>query len=263
MGAFGNFMGGLADIGRGVTHGPGGGWKEWLFGGGATDPKNAQLQDAGFMRGYIKDRLGQIDSRQAPQTGSVNINTGPQSEWRAREMALANQLGRVASGQEKGAGELAVGRQFQQGLAAQMAQQRMARGAGAGIAARAAARNAGDMTVNASGMAQQAALQDQGVARQLLAGVLGQGRGADIGLATSQAGLTQQGNLANLHAKLQTMGMNDQAALGYLSQMFGISQAEMAARLAQEQTAMQDQGIFGDLLQMGGALAGAYIGKPG
>lgn len=234
-----------------------------LFGGGATDPRKAQLQDGGYMRGYIKQRLGGLDGRQAPQAGNTQIAMGPQDQWRQREMALADSLGRVASGAEKGAGEMAVGRQFQQGLAAQMAQSRMARGGNAGIAARAAARSAGDMTVNAAGQSSQAALQDQGVARQLLAGVLNQGRGADIGLATNQAGMNQQTSLANMHAKLQMMGMNDQAALAYLAQMNQMSIAEMQARLAQEQTNAQDTGLFGDLLQAGGGLGAAYLGRPG
>lgn len=257
-----------------------------------ADPSKAKLEGGQYMRDYLTGRLGGVDGRAAPQAGrttigqvaqgqGAQIDTGPQGQFRAREMLLADQAARVASGQDKGAGELAVRRQMAQAAAQQQAMAASQRGANAGIAGRAAARGLGANSVDAAGMAGQAALQDQGAARNLLAGVLGQGRAADIGIAGQQAGLNQQMNLANLdaqnqkvfqqagldqatslanmQARLQQQGMNDQMSLGLMAQLYGISLAEMQARLGQEAANMGQTGIFGDLLQVGGSLGAAAV----
>lgn len=224
-----------------------------------ADPANAKLEDGAFMRDYIKQQMGGLNGRPVPRASAASINTGPQNQWRDREMSLADQLQKVASGQQMGAGEMAIRRGMNQAAAAQQAQAAMARGGMAGIAGRSAARNLGNLSVDAAGQGAQAALQDQGAARNLLAGVLGQGRGADIGIATNQAGLNQQTSLANQDAELKARGMDDQARLAYLAQMHGISVAEMQARLAQEAANMGQTGILPDLLQAGGALGGAAI----
>jgi hypothetical protein len=127
------------------------------------------------------------------------------------------------------------------------------------------------------------------MADQTMAGLLTSGRSADIGLATGQAGLNQQAGLANMDAqnqrvfqqagldqstslanmqsRLQAMGMNDQASLAYLSQLYGVDAAEMQARLQQEQLRLQGQAnknqLLGNLLVAGGTVAGAYLGGPG
>lgn len=224
-----------------------------------ADPSKAVLQDGDWMRDYLKGRMGGIDGRQAPQVNGARIATGQQAQWRGREMTLADQLAGVASGQQAGAGELAVRRAQRQGVAQQLAGAAMQRGANAGIAGRAAARGIGSINVNAAGQASQAATADQAQARGLLAGVLGQGRSADIGLATNQAGLDQQAGLANQAARLQQMGMNDAAIAQTLGQMYGISAAEMQARLAQEAAYMGQEGILPSLLQVGGAMGQAAV----
>lgn len=250
---------GINAAGRGLKKA--GSWFEDKFGNpmdwgkNPVDPSVANLQDAGYLRDYIKGRLGGIEGRQAPQVGAARIAGGPQGQWRGQQMSLAQQLAGVASGQQKGAGELAVGRQFAQGTAAQMAAARMARGAGAAQGARAAARGIGNMTVDASGAAQRAALDDQTAARGLLAGVLGQGREQDIGLASGQAGLDQQANLANQAAKLQQMGMNDAQIAQMLGQLYGISATEMQGRIGIAMGNAQQQGYLGSLMQGAGQAA--------
>lgn len=259
-----------------------------------ADPNNAKLEGGQYMRDYLQGRLGGVDGRQAPQAGrttigqvrqgqGANINTGPQDQFRMREMLLADQAARVASGQDKGAGELAVRRQMQQAAAQQQSNAASQRGGAAGMAGRAAARGLGANSVNAAGMAGQAALQDQGAARNLLAGVLGQGRGADIGLATQQAGLNQQMNMANLDAqnqkvfqqagldqatslanmqsKLAQSGMNDQQSIALMAQFYGISLAEMQARLGQEVTNMGQTGYVAEIMQQAGPLVTAAATK--
>lgn len=239
-------------------------FKNVMFGGMGQqiDPNQARLQGGDFMRDYLRGQLGGVGGRQAPQVGAAQVAQGPQSQFRGQQQQLAGQLMGVASGQQMGAGEMAVRRQMQQAMAQQVAQSRMARGGNAAIAARAGARAMGDLGVNAAGQSAQAAMGDQTQARGLLAGVLGQGREQDIGLASQNAALQQQANLANQAAKLQQLGMNDEQIARLLGQMYGVDAAELQARLGVMQGNQQQHGIFGDLLQAAGGLGAAYIMKP-
>lgn len=255
--------------------------KKTLFGTEAppVDPTQFRPQHGGIISGFIQEQLGRggaAPTVTAPTAGRTAVAMGPQDQFRARELALADQLGGVASGQQMGAGEMGVRRQMQQALAGLQAQQRMARGSNAATAARSAVRAGGDMGVNAAGMSAQAALGDQQAARGMLGQLLGQGRGADIGLATTQAGLDQQRNLANAQmglqagmanqgANLQQQGLNNQWDLGLLGQLLGLDQAQLQAQLAA--TGMQQQfgnkpGLLGDLLGVGGQVGAAALSNP-
>lgn len=256
------------------------------------DPNAGRLEGAEEMRRRIRSGLDAVSGRAAPSMGrttiggvaqgrSASLDPRQQAEFRAREMALADRLTGVASGQQMGAGELATMRQGQRAVAQQQAFARMGRGAGAASAARTAARGAGEIGLGVAGQAQQAALSDQSAANAQLAGVLGQGRSADINIAGQNAQLGQQMNLANLDAqnqrvfqqagldqarslaemqsKLATMGMNDQASLGLMAQLFGISATEMQGRLAQEGQKIENYkpGWGGQAIQAVGSIVAA------
>ena len=55
--------------------------------------------------------------------------------------------------------------------------------------------------------------------------------------------------------------MNDQAIAQYLSQLYGVDAATMAARLGIMQGNQAQPGLLGDLLQMGGTLGAAAMTK--
>ena len=107
---------------------------------------------------------------------------------------------------------------------------------------------------------QLTALSDRMAAEQALQGTLGQGRGADLSLAGQNAAFQQQTNLqqgqmnqgvnlANLQSQLAQTGMDDARQLAMLSQLFGVSEAEMRARLGQEASFNQNrsQGLVNTL----------------
>ncbi len=261
------------------------------------DPNASQYADRDYINQQLRQGIGGAQNRAAPTVGQTQlgrtqlgqasqIDQNPQAQFRGMEMGLANRLQGVASGQQAGAGELAVNRQIGQALAAQQAQARGARGAGAGMAALSAARNSGDIGLAGAGQAAQAQMSDQANANAQLAGVLGQGRGADIGMATSQAGFgqqmgmanmnalnqatSQQGqmnqatSLANLQAQLQQTGMNDQAIAQYMQQLTGMNANEMQARMQQEQSMAGQSGLVGSLMSAGAPiLASAMLGPAG
>jgi len=221
-----------------------------------------QLEHGPQLRDQIQQRLGASTGRTAPQaTGvqSVNgsaIDQRAQMQFRGGEQMQADRLQAIAAGAQKGPGELAVNRQIQGALANQQAQAGMARGSSAGFGSLAAARGAQQIGVTGAGMAGEQAMRDRMAAEQQLTGVLGQGRSADIGLATSQAGLNQQAalanqqaqqntQLANLQARLAQSGMDDQAQLAYMQQLTGMDLAELQARM---EAGKRESSAYGGLL---------------
>lgn len=242
--------------------------RDVLLGGAGkqVNPANAQYGDRQYVMNVAQNGMSAVNSRQAPQAQRTVLggapNMAPQGQARDASMQLAQTLQGIAGGQQKGAGELAVGRQTNQALANQQGAAMMARGPMAGAGALTAARNSADISGAAAGQAAQAAAGDQANANALLSQVLGQTRAQDLGVAGmeqqqvfQQAGLDQATSLANAQARLQTMGMNDQAALAYLSTITGMNQAELAARMQQEQTQLSQPGILPGILQAGGQIA--------
>ncbi len=211
--------------------------KEWLFGGKATKNMASEPATAGYQRQFLKN---DFMKRDAPM-----MNTGMADQARAGQNQLAQMLFQQASGERAGAGELAVQRQTGRALADQTSNAQMARGGGAAMAARNAARNSADIGVNAAGQAAIAQLQDQQSAQNQLGGLLGMQRSQDI----QTAGANQQAQLAQ--SGLQ---------LGALAQMLGVDQAALQQDLAKRGLKMQDQGMFPSLLQLGGQIGAAYAG---
>lgn len=260
-------------------------------------PPASVLPRADQIVNYAQGQLDTIGGRQAPQAGRTMVgavNTGQgarldprgQAQFRNAQLQTLDNLQGIATGQQAGAGELAVQRQGLRALAQQQGMARMARGGNSAMAARAAARTGGEIGLNVAGQAQQAALQDQASANAQIAGLATQGRGQDLDMASQnaqlgqqmnlanlsaqnqqifqQAGLDQATSLANMQARLAQTGMNDTAQLAYLSQIFGVSQAEMQGRLAEEQIKMQkkanSQAFWGGLFQTAGSIgAGAAL----
>lgn len=208
------------------------GVQNWLVGGDATKDINPKLNHGDYMGGYLQNALGGL--------GGQRLNFGAADQSRGQMGQLASQLQGVASGTQKGAGEMAVDRQMGQATAAQQALANMARGSNTALAMRNAGRNQADLGVAGAGQAQQAALNDQTNARGQLAGLLSQMRSGDF---------TQQG--------LQQQNYNGQnsAAQGYLGQLLGLDQAQLQALLQKNQLGMQDQGHLAALLQAAGSAA--------
>lgn len=173
---------------------------------------------------------------------SAQVDPNQQAQFRAMQLAQAQQLQGIANGTQQGAGELAAQRQVQQAIAQQQGIASNARGGqNAALAFRGAANNAAGIGLQGAGMSQQAALQDQQAAQGQLANSLNQGRSGDIGLATTNAQLQQN-----------QYGQNLNALTGLNAQQLQAQQGSMGAALGQ-------QGIAGGLLNAGATVAGAAI----
>lgn len=219
-------------------------WSNMFLGGLEVGraPK-PEYQHQGQVEGLINQGFGRTNTA-APQ-----LNAGPQDQFRQGQTQQVQQLQGIASGQQKGAGELAAERQVQNALAGQFAGARMARGGNAGLANLNAQSNAAGIGLAGAGMGQQAALQDQMNAQGLLTGALSQGRGQDLSLAGQNANLTQQGQQ-----------MNNQMYIQLLSQLTGMDANLLAAQFQAWQADKQQPGLLGGLLSAGGQVAAAAAG---
>lgn len=178
-------------------------------------------------------------NRQAPTIAGTQLavdQTGRQGV-----LDTAQRLGGIASGQQAGAGELAVNRQIGQATAQQMAAARMAHGANAALALRNMMRLNADTRFAGAGAAAQAQMQDQQAANAQLGSLYGNLYGADIGVAGQNAQLGQSAQVANQQAALQQRGMNDALQVQALGQLLGWDQQTINAHLAQIQQQRANQ----------------------
>jgi hypothetical protein len=236
-----------------------------LYGGKATEGLSTQGENHGYLTDVASRGLNTVNAREAPMAQSAQLgqaaqlDSAQQAQVRAQQQQTAGYLQGILGGQQAGAGELAVNRQVGQANAAQMAAARMARGAGAALAARGAARNQMDIGLAGAGQAAQAQMGDQQMAVGQLGGLLAQTREGDLGLAGQNAQLQQQRMLQQ--GQFQQTGMNDQQQLGYMAQLGGMDQAQWEREIAKRQIALGDRGSIGNIFNAGGQMLAQYAGQ--
>lgn len=146
-------------------------------------------------------RIAQTQVGPTSLANAAQINTDPQAEMRAAQTGLVSGLQGAISGKEPSVAAIMLRNATDRNVANQYAMAQAANGMNTGFAQRTAMNNAAEMNQNA--VMQQALLRAQEItaARGQLGSVLDSTRGADIGLATNQAGMQQQTNLANTGAQ--------------------------------------------------------------
>lgn len=217
---------------------------------GDDQPQQPQYQDRDKILALINQGYGAggLTSYQAPQLSM------PDQAFRNAQLQQLGQLQGVASGQQQGAGELAVQRQYANALAAQQAQARMARGANAALAYRNAADQSAALGSSAAGMGQQAAMQDQMNAQGMIGQTAAAGRQADFNTANANAGY-QQG----------AQQLNSANYLALLNSLSGMSGNQLGAQTAYAQAQQQrnDALLGAGMSAAGQVLAAKYYGRGG
>lgn len=173
---------------------------------------------------------------------AATINQTPQDQFRAQQMTLANQLADQAAGKGPSLAQNQLKAATGRNIAGAMAMAASQRGSTAGAGMRQVANQAAQANQQAAAQSADLRMQEQMAARQQLAGVTGAAREQDIGLATQQAGLTQQTALANQAAQntgtLQQGAMNQQTAL---ANQAATNEAKMLQSQLTQQTNLANQ----------------------
>lgn len=216
-------MPGLSDFLQGAGGGAmaggsmGGPWGA-LAGGAAGGILSLFGNDDDALKSRLDDYYKQIQNRQAPQMGPA-AQSGF-SDFRGNQTDLVKRLEALSKGQ----GPSLAMEQLKASTDRNMAQQASIAQSGRGNQGAAAM-----MAANASaGLGQQAAqtgvqarIAEQQMALQQLGGAINQGRNSDEANTQFNAQQTNYNMEANLRAKLQAMGYNDQAISNILQQMNG------------------------------------------
>lgn len=197
-----------------------------------TSPSTADLsgvhsaQNAAFgLAQNVGNERQTFIPQAAPQQATTVLDTGAADQTRARQTAALDALTGAANGTVPSAAEIAARAAAGRAAASNLGQARALGGRSAGGVARAATLANTDLAArtNADLMANRA--NEQAVARNQLVDALGGVRNQDIGQATTQANLTQQGAGNNLNATLQTNNQNQdwrKALLDAQLQAYGI-----------------------------------------
>jgi hypothetical protein len=177
--------------------------------GAFTSPTTVDLtpvhaaQNAAFGLGA---NLGQERYDYAPGTAPaqnvVGLDTGQEDQIRARQLGALDQLTAAASGNVPSAAEIQGQRQAGTDAANILGAARALGGRSAGGVARAASLGAADTLAKTRADAMAGRATETANARNALANALEGTRGQDIGVAGTNAGLTQQAYGNNLNAQL-------------------------------------------------------------
>lgn len=154
----------------------------------------------------------------AAQAVGANINQDQQAQFRNQQMGLADVLRAQAAGQGPSLAQSQYDRNTQQAIRQQNSQAASMRGINPALAARLSGQNIAGIQQDAAANSAAIRAQEQMAAQSQLGQLVGQGRQADIGLATDQAQLQQAAGLQNAQLGTQTNLANLQSALTAQSQ---------------------------------------------
>lgn len=196
------------------------------LGGGILGGLAGAFSGDNGAQGYqdtLKQLAGQYGNREAPQAG-LAAQAG-YSGFRGAQAGLIAQLQSMAAGNGPSAAAIQMRQAMDRAAAAQASAAAGAggRGVNAGAAMRTAMNNTAALqSQNARDTAIMRA-QEQLAATGMLGNTINQGRNSDENVNQFNASQTNQTALANLQAKLQTMGMDQQGQLQALALAMGVA----------------------------------------
>jgi hypothetical protein len=200
-------------------------------------------------QGTLDSAMAGAQNRQTPlaqaaQAGSATIDQTQGNQSRGQLEALAQALTARSQGRAPSLAELQMNQGLSSAISAQRAQAASARGVSPGMAQRLAAQGIASAQADIAGQGAMLRAAEQAQTEQALGGLLSGMRAQDLGVATSQAGLqqqtnlanagfTQQANLANQAAEFTNRGQMDSALSTYLGMGMGreVDQAGMYGNL--------------------------------
>lgn len=221
MGGFNTQGAGQGAVGGAMTGasigGPWGALIGGVAGGAIGGFTGGDTADQGRSRQMLMDYYNSVGGRGAPQAGPA-AQSG-YSGFRQNQADLISRLEALSKGQ----GPSLAMQQFQQATDRNVSnQQAMAAGGRGGpLASFNAANNMGMLGANAAQGSAQARIEEQRMALAMLGQNISSGRGADEATNMFNTGQTNETSLANLQARLKSMGLDDSTILGIIGQLQG------------------------------------------
>jgi len=208
----------------------------WEFMGGEQGDPYGFMLGRDYYRQQYRQGAADAASRESPAAQAAQIQQQQQEQFRQQQLQNLYALQQRAQGRgPTSAAEASALEQGEAGKRLAQAQALSARGVSGSAAQRAAQETQARAGISAQQQRGLIRQQEQAQAQQALGQLAGQMRGADIGLASSQAGLTQQADLANQQAALEQQALNDQLTQFYTNMGMSLEQAQLQAQVAYEQ----------------------------
>jgi hypothetical protein len=202
----------------------------------------------------------------APLVGNVQVDPTQIDPLRQQQGDAIRQIAAAAAGQTPSPAELQAKQQAERAASQQFGQAAALRGGmSSGGALRQASQGAAQVLGDVANQGAVLRAGEQANARQQLVGALAGVRGQEQDLGTTNAGLTQQGNLANQNSKIQTTGQDFdwQKALlsgeGQANQT--AEQAAASAATAEAQRIASENAYKGAIIGAGGSILGNLVKK--
>lgn len=211
QGAIGGGMGGASMGGWGALAGAGLGGLAGMFGSNPQEEHQARLQK--MEQEYSR--------RDAPHVGAAQ---GDLSSFRGNQQGLVSRLEALSQGKGPSLAQQQLQAAQDRNMRQQQAMAASVRGPSQSAAQFQAMNNAGMMGAQSAQDAASARIAEQQMALQQLGGALQGARGMDEQMSQFNAQQQNQIAMANLDAKLRSMGLNDQMRLAILQQQGGMSQ---------------------------------------
>jgi hypothetical protein len=237
--------------------------------GGVPAPQNdhrvssgsLQLAHGGELYNTAQQGYNAAGGRQGQSVTGAQIDQSQQGQFRGQQFDLASALRDRAMGTGgPSAAEMQLRRTTDQNIQAQASAAASGRGGQSALSQYNLANRAAATQQDAAGQAATLRANEQIAAQQSLGALLAQGRGADIELASGQAGLNQQANLANQQAAMTQMGLNDAQQRALLELMYGVDRSNQAGTITAEQI---NAGIIGNNAAAQAAMQGQVLGTVG
>lgn len=174
----------------------------------------AQAAQIGEVKKGNVVELGKVDpvvaaqAAQAREIEASKIDTAAQEQFRQKQLDLATALEAQSRGEGPSLASMQMDKANQQNINTQFALARSGRAGNPALGMKTAMGNAAILGQGNAFDSALARIQEQNQARALLSSVTDLGRLRDIGLATSQAELNQNANLANQSAYNQNQQFN-------------------------------------------------------
>lgn len=218
-------------------------------------------------KAQLADRVAGIENRPDIVATAATLNQGRADHFRQGQKDLVGSLTAAANGQGPSAAQDQFRLATNRNLADALALARSGKGNQAAAMKNAQLQRAG-ISQDAAAQSGMLAAQEQNAARAQLGSVLSDSRAQDLGAATTNAGMQQQTNIANLGAGVDQQKQRDTMIAQYVAQGMTLDAAQRQAEIQQAQfnaellarQAAADKGVAMQSSQAAGQTAATTVG---